>query len=139
MTNNSHNGYNTHQVLPPPSNPPPTFVAVDNNNINSKSINIDIQSDNNNNAGLQQQMQVRTLLNSRKERQRLQDLKSAYPHPTKRTNDGGREEKQLTEKMYVKNKQRHISMHEYMSNKKKNSKTKTSKKNVVSNRNKRRR
>ena len=50
-----------------------------------------------------------------------------------------REEKQLTEKMYLKNKQRHISMHEYMSNKKKNSKTKTSKKNVVSNRNKRRR
>ena len=88
---------------------------------------------------VQQQMQVRTLLNSRKERQRLQDLKSAHPHPTKRTNDGGREEKQLTEKMYVKNKQRHISMHEYMSNKKKNSKTKTSKKNVVSNRNKRRR
>ena len=69
----------------------------------------------------------------------LQDLKSAHPHPTKRTNDGGREEKQLTEKMYVKNKQRHISMHEYMSNKKKNSKTKTSKKNVVSNRKKRRR
>ena len=98
-----------HTLLPPPSSPPPMFEPPYNNNSNSAS-NIN-KSDN-----YGQQAEVRILLNSRKERQRLQNLKSLHPHPSKRTNYGQRNEKQINQKMYVKNKQKHLSIHELKKN-----------------------
>lgn len=85
-------GFSTHVVLPPPSSPPPMFEAIP---ITSSD-----------------QSQVRKLIDSRGERERLNSLRSTLPHPSKATYLNKDDDRYKNEIAFVKNRQRHVSIND---------------------------
>eukprot|EP00944_MAST-04C_sp_MAST-4C-sp1_P012210 g12210.t1 len=86
----NNSGLTPHVILPPPSSPPPIFEA-------RPSTSVD-------------QLQLRKLIDSRGERERLNSLRSTLPHPSKATYFNKHDDKYKNEIAFVKHRQRHVSI-----------------------------